>query len=173
MPFYLLILLVTTEERVKWKMYTAFVQIEEFFYELICFIDWGNHKGGILWQIMRYQIIKGDVVVDFNSFCDNAAICKEDMIEDGFDTRSYQVNDTEVALNEIRSFSRSSIEQLKNGKKVIFIGATGGPQKEFSDLDSFKDWLNHFAVYPNISLSRHEWSTKCLALKRNELQSRR
>ncbi|MDU0332285.1 hypothetical protein RW092_19110 [Paenibacillus sp. 3LSP] len=102
--------------------------------------------------IMRYQIINGDVTVDFNSFCDNAAICQEEMIEDGFDTRSYQVNDTEVALNEIRSFIRSSLEQLKNGKKVIFTGENGSQQKSFSDLDSFKEWVNEF-----FSLSRYQF----------------
>lgn len=102
--------------------------------------------------ITKYKIINGDVTIDFNRFCDNAANCQEDLIEDGFDTRSYQVNDSEVALNEIRSFIRSSIEQLNNGNKVIFTRADGSPQKVFSDLDSFRTWANEF-----FSISRYQF----------------
>jgi len=102
--------------------------------------------------ITQYQIIDGNVTTDFNRFCDIAASCQEQEIEKDFENRSYQVNDTEVALNEIRSFIRCSLEQLKNGKKVIFTGANGNPQKVFSDLDSFKDWVNDF-----FSLSRYQF----------------
>jgi|GEM_PF-2665761 len=102
--------------------------------------------------IMRYQIIAGNVTVDFSSFCDNATNCQEDMIEDDFDTRSYQVTDTEVALNGIRSFIRDSIKQLKNGNKVTFTGANGRQQKVFDELDSFKDWINDF-----FSISRYQF----------------
>ncbi|KUP22062.1 hypothetical protein [Paenibacillus sp. DMB5] len=102
--------------------------------------------------ITLYQIIDGNVMIDFNRFCDNAANCQEQEIEKDFDNRSYQVNDTEVALNEIRSFIRSSIEQLKNGNKVVLTGANGRQQKVFDDLESFKDWVNAF-----FSLSRYQF----------------
>ncbi|WP_201317528.1 hypothetical protein [Paenibacillus sp. EPM92] len=102
--------------------------------------------------ITQYQIIDGNVTIDFNRFCDNAASCQEQEIEKDFENRSYQVNNTEVAINEIRSFIRSSLEQLKNGNKVVFTGANGSPQKVFSDLDSFKEWVNEF-----FSLSRYQF----------------
>lgn len=73
---------------------------------------------------MKYQVINGDVTIDFNRFCDTVANCQEEEIEKDFDKRSYQVSDSEVALNEIRYFIKDSIVQLKKGNKVIFTELT-------------------------------------------------
>ncbi|RUS44593.1 hypothetical protein [Cohnella sp. AR92] len=98
--------------------------------------------------ITQYQIIDGNVTIDFNRFCDNAANCQEEEIEKDFDKRSYQVNDSEVALNEIRSFIQASIECLKNGNKIIFTRANGNPPIVLKDLDSFRTWANEFFSIP-------------------------
>lgn len=100
----------------------------------------------------KYQVINGDVTIDFNRFCDTVANCQEEEIEKDFDKRSYQVSDSEVALNEIRFFIKDSIEQLKKGNKVIFTRANGDPPKVFEDLDSFVSWLNNF-----FSISRYQF----------------
>lgn len=98
--------------------------------------------------ITQYQIIDGNVTIDFNRFCDNAAICQEEEIEKDFDNRSYQVNDSEVALNEVRSFIKDSLVALKNGNKVIFTRSNGNPPRVFDDLDSFKAWIDEFFSIP-------------------------
>jgi hypothetical protein len=99
--------------------------------------------------IMKYQIIKGNVTIDFERFRVNADFCEENEIQKDFDKRSYQVNDSEVALNEIRSFIRDSVKQLQNGNKVIFTRTNGGPPKIFEDIDSFKEWITEFFDKPN------------------------
>lgn len=98
--------------------------------------------------ISKFQIINGDVTIDFNRFCDNAAICEENEIDKDFDNRSYQINDSEAALNEISSFIRESLAQLKNGHKVIFTRTNGNPPIVFNDLDSFRAWANEFFSIP-------------------------
>ncbi|MFC5528385.1 hypothetical protein [Cohnella yongneupensis] len=102
--------------------------------------------------ITQYRIIDGNITIDFNRFCENAANCQEEEIEKDFDKRSYQVNDSEVALNEIRSFIQASVEHLKNGDKVIFTRANGNPPKIFEDLNGFRTWANEF-----FSLSRYQF----------------